>query len=195
MTTSIFPDHRNPRKTPISLRYRTRSVRNHELRRLTEVIEQPANALALSHGIRPVVGEFRKRAQFLSFFILIPSVHARPFHALSARNRHHHPAGSTRWSPFRCCRVRFDATSTSDFESRPKACSQPPAGGSGRRRFVHSTDASDSCSAVGYRLETRDSPEISQNAGQTKVPAPIFTKTIPSAGSQRADNGANRRRS
>jgi hypothetical protein len=85
------------------------------------------------------VGEFRKCTQFLDFFSLIPSVHARPFHALSAHNRHHHPAWSRRWSPCRCCSVRFDATSTSDFESRPKACSQPPAGGSGHRRFVHST--------------------------------------------------------
>src|SRR5262245_47929848 len=59
---------------------------------------------------------------------------------------------------------------------------------------MHSTHASDPCSALGNRVETRDSPEFSQNAGQAKVPAPIFTKTSSKTGSKRADEGADRRR-
>src|SRR5262245_56103669 len=43
-------------------------------------------------------------------------------------------------------------------------------------------------------LKIRDSPEFSQNAGRAKVPAPIFTKTSSKTGSQRADEGADRRR-
>ena len=35
---------------------------------------------------------------------------------------------------------------------------------------------------------------IFKNAGQAKVPAPIFTKTSSKTGSQRADEGADRRR-
>src|SRR5215510_7184841 len=54
----------------------------------------------------------------------------------------------------------FDATSTPDSESGPKACSQPPVFRSHRRRLMHSTHASDPCSALGNRFETRDSPEI-----------------------------------
>ena len=48
--------------------------------------------------------------------------------------------------------------------------------------------------ALGNRFETRDSPEFSQNADQAKVPAPIFTITSSKTGSQRADEGADRRR-
>src|SRR5215813_11866108 len=88
----------------------------------------------------------------------------------------------------------LNATSTPDSESGPKACSQPPVFRSQRRRLMHSTHASDPCSALGNRFETRDSPEFSQNAGQAKVPAPMFTKTSSQTGSQRADEGADRRR-
>src|SRR5215510_12136028 len=63
-----------------------------------------------------VVGEFREHPEFLSLFGLIPSAHARHFHSLSVCDRHHHPARYTRWSPLRCCGVRFDATSTPDSE-------------------------------------------------------------------------------
>src|SRR5262245_2355024 len=42
-------------------------------------------------------------------------------------------------------------------------------------------------------FETRDSPEFSQNAGQAKVSAHSFTKTSSKTGSQRADEGVDRR--
>src|SRR5262245_15542210 len=73
------------------------------------------------------------------------------------------------------------------FESGPEACSQPAVFRSHHRRPLHSTHASDPCSALGRRLETRDSPELPQNARPAKVPAPIRTKTTRSSGSQRAD--------
>jgi hypothetical protein len=47
---------------------------------------KPVEVLArISALSKVVVGEFRKRPEFLSFFGLIPSVHARYFHSLSAR--------------------------------------------------------------------------------------------------------------
>src|SRR5215471_10481774 len=63
-----------------------------------------------------VVGEFLKRPEFLSFFSLIPSDHARHFHSFSACDRCHHPAWSTRWAPFCCCRVCLDATSSTNSQ-------------------------------------------------------------------------------
>lgn len=106
----------------------------------------------IQHNVR-VVREFRKRPEFLGFFSLIPSETCGIFSHSFCTGRHHHPAWSTRWTTFRCWRVRFDATPSPDSEPGAEAGSQPSDCGSHHCRFVHAPDASGACSAVGCRVE------------------------------------------
>ena len=99
---------------------------------------------------------------------------------------------STRWTPFRSCRIRLDATSSSDSESRSKTCSQPAVFGSHHRRIVHFADASGARSAICRRAEAINSAAFSQGAHQAKVPAAVFIHMSPTAGSERTDERTDR---
>ena len=58
---------------------------------------------------------------------------------------------------------------------------------------MYFADAAGAASAVGYRFQANDPPEFSQDSGQAKVPPAVFTRTSPSAGSQRTFEGSDRR--
>src|SRR5262249_19064465 len=110
-------------------------------------------------------------------------------HAIVIIIRLGRPGGLT----FCCCRIRLDATSTSDSESGSEAGSQPSVFGSHHRRFMHVADAASPCFAVRCPLKDLDSVAFSQDADSAKVPAAVFPQTSPSARSQRPDERTDRR--
>jgi hypothetical protein len=98
-------------------------------------------------GIERVGGEFRKRPEFWNFFGYHPEdgdIFTLFLHAIVIIIRLSRPGGL----PFRCCRIRFDATSSPDSESGSEAGSQPSGFGSDHRRSVHFTNASGVGSAI-----------------------------------------------
>jgi hypothetical protein len=82
-----------------------------------------------------------------------------------------------------CCRVRLDASSSSDSEWAD-AGSQPSFFRSHHRWFVHPLHAAGACFAVGDSFKDFDSAAFSQNPGEAEVPAAVFTETSAATGSE-----------